>query len=307
VRGAAILAALLFGLAGGLGWAQDAPPAPPVPPGGAEATEPAPAPPAAEPLRYRWPELTGWTALYTVETELEQTVIHGGQPPAVGRRWRRDTVEQELRRRGEGGRVHQTTQRIELSVRSPDEAEVRHDTAGPDEPPEGLEQALGALGRTVKLDVDPRGVVTRVRGAQDALQEGAFKASFLVLPEGPLAPGGSWARRPNQEVPYPPFGKLTYRTRYTLEEPQEETWSVVAKTQILFAPGPPPADQPAAQVEVVRQEAGGRMVFDRRGLLVESTFRSVLELKITSGGVTRTERAVSTTLQRMRGLTRTRR
>ncbi|RMG09862.1 MAG: hypothetical protein D6731_18815 [Planctomycetota bacterium] len=258
-------------------------------------------------LRYRFEALAGGTARYTVETELRQTVRHGEGPPQEGLRWRRDRIEQRFERRGRAGRIRQRTLRVELRVVTPDGEERTWDSERGEDPPEGFERAgLRRLHRTVVLEATPRGVLTRVRGAVDGLDRAAYQASLLKLPEEPVAVGAGWRRPAAQRVPYPPFGTLIYFTRYRLasfepaSDPADARWTVEATTTVSLDPDPPTPGQAPREVLLTRQEAGGTLRFDGNGLLLESRFRSLLEVTVVSEGVRRVERARSHTLQRLR-------
>ena len=259
-------------------------------------------------LRYRFDRLAGKTAVYTVETELRQSVEHSGQPTAEGVRWRRDTLDQRYERRGVDGRIRQTVTRIELRIETPDgEEPIRFDSKTDKAPPEGLERVIAKLNAEVIVEMTPLGVIERVRGAADQTERAAYEASFLAWPKEPVAVGYSWTKLPLQRTPYPPFGTLVYATTYRLQSstPPSEGRSArrrfVATTIVLFEPDPKAAED-APKVAITEQSSGGTLVFDGDGLLIESRFHSELVITITKGDTVRVERAVSETAQRLRSL-----
>lgn len=253
-------------------------------------------------LRYRFEALAGKTALYTIETKVRQAVDHTGQSGAEGVRWRRDTIEQHYERKGQSGRVRQTPQRVEVEIKSPDQEAIRFDSRSDKTAPEGLESLAARIDQTVIIELTAPGAVTKVRGAASAAQGASYEAAFLQWPRKAIAKGASWSRFPLQRTPYPPFGTLVYSTRYTLKAVAEDGRTTVqAETTVLFEPSDDvKLDSPV--VRISKQSAGGSMVFDANGLLLESRFQSELQIKITSGDVVRIERASSETAQRLRSV-----
>ncbi len=253
-------------------------------------------------LRYRFEKLAGKTAVYTIETELRQAVDHTGQKGAEGVRWRRDTVEQRYERKGDNGRVRQTPSRVEVEIKAPDQEPIRYDSRDPASLPVGLEGIASKIDKTVVVELTARGSVTKVRGAGGAAQRASYEAAFLEWPRKSVAVGAHWSKFPLQRIAYPPFGTLVYTTRYTLKAVNEEGRATVhAETTVLFEPGPEVKVE-APVVRISKQSAGGSMVFDANGLLLESRFRSELEITIISGDVVRIERASSETAQRLRSV-----
>jgi hypothetical protein len=253
-------------------------------------------------LRYRFEALAGKTALYTIETDVRQGVDHTGQSDAEGVRWRRDTIEQRYERKGESGRVRQTPRRVEVEIKAPDQEPIRFDSRAGKAIPEGLESIAARVDQTVIVELTARGAVTKVRGAASAAQRASYVAAFLEWPRKAIAVGDRWSKFPLQRTPYPPFGTLVYSTRYTLKNVGKAgRVTVQAETTVLFEPADDvKIDSPV--VNISKQSAGGSMVFDANGLLLESRFRSELQITITSGNVVRTERATSETAQRLRSV-----
>ncbi len=261
-------------------------------------------------LRYRFDRLAGLEASYTIETEQrvhqevrQRTGESGGGEVSS---WTRETYRQAFapasaRSRRGRGQVTLTTQRIEAKLTAADRREA-YDSADPaQEPSERLAPWTEKLGRTVTLEVGPRGEVTQVRGAP-AAQRHTYKGLFLELPRKPISLGRGWDRLDPQ--PMPPMGTLNYLFKYRLQEvlpPGEDRprprYRIEATIGVSYQ-GEGPAEH--AHVEVSRQSGSGYLIIDADGLLLESVLESDLEVTIKAPAGTQVQRIRSRTVQRLR-------
>ena len=256
-------------------------------------------------LRYRFDRLAGRVATYTIETEqrVRQEVIQrdGQRGGGEVETWARETQRQAFTSgQGEAGGVALTTDRIEARITSPSQRE-RYDSADPDtQPSPRLEAWTRKLGRTVQLDVSPRGRVTRVRGCAPP-ERAAYAASFVELPSRRLSLGRGWDRL--DERPMPPLGSLQFHFQYRLREVQPaddgrpERYRIEATVQVE-ARGVAPSEH--ATVEVTAQSGAGHLLLDADGLVIESALRTELELTIRSAAGTQVQRIESRSFQRLR-------
>lgn len=256
-------------------------------------------------LRYRFDRLAGRVATYTIESEqrVRQEVVQRSGERGGGevKTWARETQRQTYSADGEDrGEVALATDRIEARIESPSQHE-RYDSADPEaEPTPRLDPWLRKLGRTVTLQVTPRGRVTRVRGCEPT-ERAAYQASFLELPPRPLVLGRGWDRL--DEQPMPPLGTLQFHFKYRLRERvpaadgQPERYRIEATIHVEYR-GVGPTQH--AHVEVTHQQGSGHLILDADGLLLESVLDSELEITIKSTAGTQVQRIESRTIQRLR-------
>lgn len=271
---------------------------------------PAPEPQGEEQvlLRYRFDRLAGLEARYTIETEQrvrqELRQRSGARESGGGEvsSWTRETFRQAFARGARGqGQVELTSERLEARLEAADQREA-YDSADPAQQPSArLAPLIEKLGRTVTLQVDPRGKVGSVRGCPVA-QRPAYERVFLELPRRAITAGHGWDRLDPQ--PMPPLGTLNYHFKYRLagvlppgEDRPVKRYRIEATIRASYS-GLGPDEH--THVELTRQGGTGYLILDADGLLLESVLESDLEITIKAPAGTQVQRIRSKTVQRLR-------
>jgi len=263
---------------------------------------PGPQQPRAEEQRevrliYRFDQLDGHVATYRIQTKLTQSKrVEGrvdvedekiertkgaerGQGEAVSTT--RQTYELRFEQAERGlGKVFMTPTRIEADLEENGKVAYRYDSKEGRPPPERMEPLTGQLGKTAVLTVTRQGEVKSVRGVKISERK-AYKANFHKLPSKRLKIGRGWEQKTKQ--PIPPFGNLHYFTSFRLSSIKPapkgggQRIRVDAKLLVTYEGVGPTA---SSRMRLTKQEGGGHLVFDERGLLVEEKLTSTVELSI---------------------------
>lgn len=268
----------------------------------ASAQEPAPpadtAPVTSGPvqLEYRFEQLAGKVAIYTIETEQRVANEVRGQGGGEVRTWVRQTLEYKFERGRSGneggGRVIVTPRRIEARLEEEGRTTRYDSKAG------GAAGPFAALAmkidKPVTVDLSPTGEVRSVRGVPTS-ERAAYRDAFLELPEKPLDVGDGWDRLDRK--PMDPLGTLVFHFNYRLAavEPGEPaTYRITATIRARLEDVLP---NPQARVELTDQEGSGGMVLDADGLVRESSLDSRLEITIKSPAGTQVQQLRTRTRQ----------
>lgn len=257
-------------------------------------------------LIYQFDQLDGHVATYRIQTKLTQSKRVEGRVAVEDDQLRRpkggaekgqgevvSTTRQtyELRfEKGERGlgKVFMTPTRVEAELEENGKVAYRFDSKDHSAPPEHLADVArraapltNQLGKTAVMTVTRQGVVKSVRGVKLSERK-AYKANFHELPSKRLRIGRGWEQKTKQ--PIPPFGNLHYFTSFRLSsvKPAPKGASgqrirVDAKLLVTYEGVGPTA---SSRMRLTKQEGGGHLVFDERGLLVEEKLNSTVELSI---------------------------
>lgn len=248
-------------------------------------------------LIYRFDLLDGHVATYRIQTKLTQRKrVEGrvdvedekierakgaeqGQGEAVSTT--RQTYELRFEQAERGlGKVFMTPTRIEADLEENGKVAYRYDSKEGRPPPERMESLTRQLGKTAVLTVTRQGEVKSVRGVKMSERK-AYKANFHKLPSKRLKIGRGWEQKTKQ--PIPPFGNLHYFTSFRLSsikpapKGEGQRIRVDAKLLVTYEGVGPTA---SSRMKLTKQEGGGHLVFDERGLLVEEKLSSTVELSI---------------------------
>lgn len=253
-------------------------------------------PPAPVKLEYRFEKLAGKTATYVVEAEQRVAQEMTGTEKTKGGGEVTSRVRQTLEQRFEradkgGGLVHITTRRIEAALEREGQAH-RWDSAEGKPPPEAFAGLAKKVGVTASLEVSRQGVVEKVRGVPIG-ERGAWKTSFLELPERPLNPGQGWDRLERQ--PMEPLGTLVFHFRYVLAAGGEPKKVRIDATIRATLDDVLPTQR--ALVELTDQAGEGHLLLDEDGLVRESLLESRTELTVKAPAGTQVQRVRTRTSQ----------
>lgn len=250
-------------------------------------------------LIYQFDQLDGHVATYRIQTKLTQSKRVEGRVDVEDEQVKRDKGGVE---RGEGeavsttrqtyelrfeqaerglGKVFMTPTRIEADLEENGKIAYRYDSKDGRPPPERLEPLTRQLNKTAVLTVTRQGEVKSVQGVKVSERK-AYKANFHVLPSNRLRLGRGWEQKTKQ--PIPPFGNLHYFTSFRLTSIQPapkgaegQRIRVDAKLLVTYEGVGPTA---SSRMKLTKQEGGGHLVFNERGLLVEEKLNSTVELSI---------------------------